>query len=196
MLIRIWAAFLNADPCGSRSKTLTRVYCSVAGAVTTSGKSGSGNNMYTMYYKVTNMNWYHNICTASGNNICCVNPSDNISTPKLEQNFRKKLYKKIRVETRSKLAQLGIFCYQASTRQEHLAKIVFFSVFLKNYFQPCTYYIVYPLWELIINVFTMTVSVSVAEPEPMEQKLFWDLEQEPEPKQIWINIFCSQFWGC
>ena len=137
MLIRIWAAFLNADPCGSRSKTLNRVYCSVAGAVTPSGKRGSGNNMYTMYYKVTKMNWYHNICTASGNNICCVNPSDNISTPKLEQNFRKKLYKKIRVETRSKLAQLGIFCYQASTRQEHLAKIVFFSVFLKNYFQPC-----------------------------------------------------------
>ena len=27
-----------------------------------------------------------------------------------------------------------------------------------------------------------TIKISVAEPEPVEPKLFWDLEPEPEPK--------------
>ena len=39
------------------------------------------------------------------------------------------------------------------------------------------------------------IKSSVAEPEPVEPKLFWDLE--PEPKiNFNKNIFCSQFGGC
>ena len=41
-----------------------------------------------------------------------------------------------------------------------------------------------------------TLSDSVAEPEPEEPKLFWDLEPEPEPKINFNKHFLQSFVGC